>query len=102
MSEKDLSPEQHALRQRLSDNLRRLRVEAKISQEDLADLVGAHRTYVSKVERMVANPTLDNLAALAKVLDVDALDLLAIPKQEAAGHSAAPSGRGGKRSSKDL
>lgn len=102
MSEKDLSPEQHALRRRLSDNLRRLRVEAKISQEDLADLVGAHRTYVSKVERMVANPTLDNLAALAKVLKVDALDLLAIAKEQAAEPSASHATRGAKRSSTKL
>jgi transcriptional regulator with XRE-family HTH domain len=97
MNRQDFSPEQQALRKRLSENVKRLRALKKISQEDLGAATGAHRTYVSKVERMVANPTLDNLAALAKVLEVDALDLLAHVTSD--NEAEAPPSKGGKRPS---
>jgi transcriptional regulator with XRE-family HTH domain len=41
-----------------------------LSQEKLAELAGFHRTYVSQVERRVANATVDNIQRLADVLSV--------------------------------
>jgi len=61
----------------LAANLQRLRHERGQSQERLAELAGFHRTYVSQVERQVANVTLDNLERLATVLDVPVMDLFA-------------------------
>ncbi|WP_233799800.1 helix-turn-helix domain-containing protein [Paraburkholderia sp. HP33-1] len=72
-----LLPEQIALRQRLSSNLKKLRAAQKISQERLADLAGLHRTYVSQVERMVTNVSLDNIGLLAKALASDPGELFA-------------------------
>jgi len=54
----------------LAANLQRLRLEQGHSQEHLAELAGFHRTYVSQVERRVANATIDNVERLANVLGV--------------------------------
>ena len=48
--------------------IRRLRVSAGISQEELAARAGLHRTYVSILERGKKSATLDVVAALAEVL----------------------------------
>ena len=59
-----------AVRAVLAANVRRLRTELKISQEGLGEEAGFHRTYVSQVERGVANITIDNLELLALRLGV--------------------------------
>ncbi|MDP3495567.1 MAG: helix-turn-helix transcriptional regulator [Hyphomonadaceae bacterium] len=55
---------------RVGANLRRVREAQGISQEDLADRAGLHRTYVSGVERGVRNPTVKVLDKTAKALKV--------------------------------
>ena len=40
-----------------------------MSQEDLADRAGIHRTYVSQLERGIKSPTLGVLIKIAKALD---------------------------------
>ena len=62
---------QNSARQLLAKNLRALRRRSGCSQEELADLAGLHRTYLSQVERGIVNVTVDNLQRLADVLDVD-------------------------------
>lgn len=62
---------------RLARNVRRLRKDLGISQEELADLANLHRTYVSGIERKVRNPTIEILARLAVALGVTESDLLA-------------------------
>lgn len=52
--------------------IRRTRLEAGLSQEELAHRVGLHRTYIGSVERGERNIGLLNIAALATVLQVDA------------------------------
>ena len=54
-----------------AQNLRRLRQKKNISQEQLAEMAGLHRTYVSSVERAGRNISLDNIDKLAQALDVD-------------------------------
>ena len=58
------------IRKVLGANLKRLREEAGLSQEALADLCGMHRTYVSGVERAIRNPTVTIVAKLARALKV--------------------------------
>ena len=62
--------------ERVGQNLRRAREALGISQEDLADRAGLHRTYVSGVERGVRNPTVTVLEKLAKALKVKSSTLL--------------------------
>ena len=60
-------------------NIRRLRRERGLSQEDLADEIGVHRTYMGGVERGERNLTLRSLERLAERLGVSPLSLLANP-----------------------
>jgi transcriptional regulator with XRE-family HTH domain len=57
-------------------NLRRLRLQRRISQEALADKAGIHRTYMSSVERAQRNVSIDNIFRIAAALDVDVRELL--------------------------
>jgi transcriptional regulator with XRE-family HTH domain len=61
----------------LAERLREHRKKQGLSQEELADLVGLDRTYISLLETGKRdNPTLDTLADLAQVLQISASDLL--------------------------
>ncbi len=61
----------------LATNIRRLREEQEITQEDLADMSGLHRTYIAGIESGKRNPTIAVLAELAHALEVTPADLLA-------------------------
>jgi transcriptional regulator with XRE-family HTH domain len=52
------------------------RKEAKLSQAALSRLTGLSIARISEVERAIANPTLETLEILAKVLNVSVVDLL--------------------------
>ena len=64
------------IREVLALNLRRMRHEAKLSQEALASFADLDRTYISALERSVYAATVDVLERLAEVLGVEAADLL--------------------------
>ncbi len=64
------------IRQRLGNNVRRLRTEKGWSQEDYADRAGIHRTYVSDIERGARNPTVTIVEKLARPLGVKSGNLL--------------------------
>lgn len=66
-----------ALSQSLAGAIRRRRLAAGLSQEDLADRASVDRTYVSLVERAKRNVTLDVLDRIASGLGVDASTLVA-------------------------
>lgn len=53
------------------------RVIAKISQEELADRAGIHRTYVSQIERGLKSPTLSVLFEISTSLNIKASILIA-------------------------
>lgn len=67
------------IRATLAGNLKRLRAEKGISQEELAHRAGLDRTYISSLERQVYGASIDVVERLAKVLEVYPSDLLAIP-----------------------
>ena len=69
------------IKQVMATRLRELRQERGLSQEDLADLAGCHRTYVGMIERQQGNPSLAVLAALAAGLGVSLNEILR-PKTE--------------------
>jgi transcriptional regulator with XRE-family HTH domain len=55
--------------------VRDLRLVRGLSQEELADSAGIHRTYVSSLERGQRNVGLDNILALAAALQVPPSEL---------------------------
>jgi transcriptional regulator with XRE-family HTH domain len=64
------------LRQIFAVNLRRIRTERDLTQEDLAGLAGIDRTYVSALERQVYSASLDTIEKLAEVLKIKPEELL--------------------------
>ncbi len=57
--------------------IRKQRSELQISQEELADRAGLHRTYISDVERGARNPSLESIEKLARALDLSVSKLFA-------------------------
>lgn len=57
-------------------NVRRLRVEQGLSQEQLADKAGLHRTYIGMIERTEKNITLLNMEKLSIALSSTISELL--------------------------
>lgn len=57
-------------------NVKWMRQTRNISQEVLAQQSGIYRTYLSRIESGLANPSLLVIAALANALDIDPSKLL--------------------------
>lgn len=64
------------IRQRLAQNLRRLRQVKGWSQEQLAFEADIHRTYISDLERAARNPTITVVDKLALCLGARVGELL--------------------------
>ena len=64
-------------------NVRRYRKAARLSQEDVAHRAGLDRTYLSDIERGVANPSVNVLLGVATVCGVHPA-LLLLDEREAA------------------
>lgn len=61
-------------------NLRRLRVARGLSQEKLAADAEVDRTYVSRMERGLENPTVGVLDRLAEALHFPISEFLSVPR----------------------
>ena len=55
-------------RQTFGFNLRQRREALRLSQEDLAEKAGLHRTYIGSVERGERNVSIDNMERLASAV----------------------------------
>ena len=55
--------------------IRTVRLEQKLSQEELAYKAGLHRTYIGMIERGEKNISLLNIEKVAKALDVKIQEL---------------------------
>jgi transcriptional regulator with XRE-family HTH domain len=55
--------------------VRTIRQDKKISQEELADLCGLHRTYISDIELGKRNVSLENIDKIAQALQVKKSEL---------------------------
>jgi transcriptional regulator with XRE-family HTH domain len=75
-------------------NIRRLRVANGLSQEVLAVDAGIDRTYVSRLERGLENPTVAVLEKIARALSANIEELFKTPR---AGEPAPRPLKGGRR-----
>ena len=67
------------LREILAENLKRYRLAAGLSQEELAHRAEIDRTYVSNLECLRYAATVDVIEKLARELGVEASELLKLP-----------------------
>jgi transcriptional regulator with XRE-family HTH domain len=75
-------------------NIRRLRVARALSQEMLAVDAGIDRTYVSRLERGLDNPTVTVLEKLARALSSNIKELFRVSRE---GETAPRPLKGGRR-----
>ncbi len=60
----------------LGKRVRAARKAMRLSQEQLGERSGLHRTYIGHIERGEVNPTLHNVLLLAQALGLDASELV--------------------------
>lgn len=68
--------EQIALYRKLGENIRKCRVQRKLSQDELAKLVGLNRTSMTNIEKGRQHPPLHTLCEIVEHLKVDISELL--------------------------
>jgi len=69
------------IREMLAHNLKFYRQAKGLSQEELAHLADIDRTYISALERSVYAASIDVIARLAAVLEIEPVDLLQSPAE---------------------
>jgi transcriptional regulator with XRE-family HTH domain len=67
----------HEYARQFGQRVRERRLALGWSQEQLAEVVGLHWTYVGSVERGERNVSLQNICKLAAALEVDPAELVA-------------------------
>lgn len=70
-----------ALKLTLSNNIKRIRKEQGISQEKLALKAEIDRSYMSELERCLANPSIEALLKIGNALGVAPSDLLSAERK---------------------
>lgn len=68
----------------LAANMRRLRREQRLTQDNLAKKCGLHRTYIGGIEQARVNVSLTNIGKIADALGVNPALLFAGPAADAA------------------
>jgi transcriptional regulator with XRE-family HTH domain len=56
--------------------LKEIRLKKKLSQGDIAEILGVHRTYISGLERGRRNPSLLTVQKVAKALGISPKELI--------------------------
>ncbi len=70
------------IRLRIATNIRRLRRNQELTQEELAHRAKLALRHLQKIEAAEVNVTLDTLVKLAYALNVDVMSFLQEPPQE--------------------
>ncbi|GAB3566649.1 helix-turn-helix transcriptional regulator [Spelaeicoccus albus] len=64
------------IRERVAANIRARRIEAGLSQEQLAKLAGVERKTINRTEAIRTSPRIDVLGAIAEALNSSVEDLI--------------------------
>ena len=89
------------IREVLAINLRKSRQGQRLSQEELAHRARIDRTYLSSIERRVYGATIDVVDRLARVLGLEAADLLRKPARTTRAGGAVSSAKHTEKTSRD-
>jgi transcriptional regulator with XRE-family HTH domain len=60
----------------VGQKLKKARLQAKLTQAEVAQKIDVHVNYYARIERGEVTPSLDTLRALVKVLNVKSSDIL--------------------------
>jgi len=63
-------------------NVKKYRLKQNLSQEDLAELSGMHRTYISDIERGKRSISLKNIEKIANALNVEEYKLFLFEEEQ--------------------
>ena len=63
------------LKKIFSNNVRKYRIKQNLSQEELAEKAGVHRTYIGSVERGERNITINVMEKICVALGIPITDL---------------------------
>ena len=66
---------------KFGDNLKKIRTDKNISQQELADIINVHYTHVSRYERNLAQPSIEVVKKIAAALDIS-IDTLIYGQQD--------------------
>lgn len=69
------------LKKTMAANVWRTRHAREMTQEELADRAGLSARYLGSIERAAVSASVTVLGRLAQALDVDACELIRIPRQ---------------------
>jgi transcriptional regulator with XRE-family HTH domain len=61
---------------KFSQKLRENRLKKKLSQNNIARVLGIHRSYISELERRVRNLSLLTVQKVAKAININVKDLI--------------------------
>lgn len=64
------------IRQKLAKNIKNLRIQKKLSREELSLVLGVDNSYISKLEKGKINITLDKIEMLANYFEIEVYLLL--------------------------
>lgn len=67
---------------KFGDNLKKIRIDKNISQQELAEAISSHSTHISRYERNLTIPSVDVVKKIAEVLDVATDTLIYGTQQE--------------------
>jgi len=73
-----------------ASNLKRIRLDKKLTQENVAEGAGLHTNYISSVERGERNISICNIERIACALGVTMPDLLTEPEKPRKSRSSLP------------
>ncbi len=82
MDKKELRKPSNDIRTILAENIKAFRQKQKMSQEELANICGLHRTYIGSIERGERNATLSTLETLAMALNTNIPKLLTFDERD--------------------
>ena len=62
--------------EQIGKNIKKARKKSGLTQEEVANKVGVHVSYYSRIERGVVNPSIEVLENIANALKVKSSDIL--------------------------
>lgn len=63
---------------KFGNQVRQLRKERRLSQQQLADITGFHRNYIGMIERGERNPSLVNMEVFATAFGISLSELISL------------------------